>query len=60
MSALTDLFCDLARIPSPSLREDAVAEHILSVFKENNIAAERDGFGNVCARVPATDAATAS
>lgn len=57
MSALTDLFCDLARIPSPSLQEDAVAEHILSVFKENNIAAERDGFGNVYAYIPATDSA---
>lgn len=55
MSALTDLFCDLARIPSPSMQEDAVAEHILSVFKENGIAAGRDGFGNVYARVPATD-----
>lgn len=57
MSVLTDLFCDLARIPSPSLQEDAVAEHILFVFKENNIAARRDDFGNVCAHIPATDTA---
>ena len=55
MTALTDLFCELARIPSPSLHEDDVAEHILSIFKESDIQAERDDFGNVCAYVPATD-----
>jgi len=55
MTALTDLFCDLARIPSPSLQEDAVAEHILSFFKENSIPAERDDFGNVYAYLPPTD-----
>ncbi len=55
MTALTDLFCDLARIPSPSMQEDAVSEHILSFFKENNISAERDSFGNVYAYIPAAD-----
>ncbi len=57
MTALTDLFCELARIPSPSMQEDAVAEHILSLFKEKGIDARRDSFGNVCAVVPPTDPA---
>lgn len=56
MSVLTDLFCDLAEIPSPSLQEDKVAEHILRVFKESGISAQRDDFGNIYACVPATDA----
>ena len=56
MTDLTDLFCDLARIPSPSMQEDAVAEYILSFFREHHISAERDDFGNICAFVPATDA----
>lgn len=52
---LTDLFCRLALIPSPSLREDKVIDEILKIFEENNIQAFKDEFGNVRAQVPATD-----
>ena len=55
MTALTDLFCELASIPSPSLKEDAVAEHILTLFNTYGVHAGRDGFGNIFARIPATD-----
>lgn len=57
MTELTDLFCTLARIPSPSMREDAVAERIVSYFQQHRIAVRRDGFGNVLAEIPATDPA---
>ncbi len=52
---LIDLFCTLALIPSPSLKEDKVIEKILSIFKENNIEAKRDDYGNIRAKVKATD-----
>lgn len=52
---LIDLFCELALIPSPSLKEEKVAEKILAIFKENNIEAKTDEYGNVKAKVPATD-----
>lgn len=52
---LIDLFCELALIPSPSLKEEKVVEKILSIFKENNIEAKTDEYGNVKAKVPATD-----
>ncbi len=52
---LIDIFCTLAEIPSPSLREEKVAQKILSIFKENNIEADLDDFGNVKAKVKATD-----
>ncbi len=52
---LIDLFCTLAQIPSPSLREDKVIEKILEIFKENNIEAKKDNYGNIRAKVYATD-----
>lgn len=52
---LIDLFCELALIPSPSLKEEKVVEKILSIFKENNIEAKTDEYGNIKAKVPATD-----
>lgn len=57
MSDLINLFRTLAEIPSPSMREDAVAEKIMSFFTENGIDCRRDETGNVYARVPATDSA---
>lgn len=57
MSDLINLFRTLVKIPSPSMREDAVAEKIMSFFTENGIDCRRDETGNVYARVPATDSA---
>lgn len=53
---LIDLFCELALIPSPSLKEEKVIEKILEKFKENNIDAKTDDYKNIIAKVPATDA----
>lgn len=52
---LIDLFCTLAEIPSPSLKEQKVTKKILSIFKDNNIEASTDDYGNIKARVQATD-----
>ena len=52
---LIDLFCELVSIPSPSLKEEKVINKILSIFKENNIQAKQDEYGNVKAFIPATD-----
>lgn len=52
---LIDLFCQLVLIPSPSLREEKVAHKILTVFKENNIEASTDEYGNIKAKIQATD-----
>ncbi len=52
---LVDLFCTLAQIPSPSLKEEKVIAKILEIFKENNIEASTDEYGNIKAKVPATD-----
>ena len=52
---LIDLFCTLAQIPSPSLKEEKVIEKILSIFAENGIEAQKDNYGNVKAKIPATD-----
>ena len=52
---LIDLFCTLAQIPSPSLKEEKVIEKILSIFAENSIEAKKDEYGNIKAKIPATD-----
>lgn len=52
---LIDLFCTLAQIPSPSLKEEKVIEKILSIFAENGIEAQKDEYGNIKAKIPATD-----
>ena len=52
---LIDLFCELALIPSPSLKEEKVIEKILAIFKENNIEAKTDDYKNIIAKIPATD-----
>lgn len=44
---LIDLFCELVSIPSPSLKEEKVINKILSIFRENNIQAKQDEYGNV-------------
>ena len=51
---LIDLFCSLAEIPSPSLKERAVAEYIKSVCDENNVYCEFDDYENVYIYIPPT------
>jgi len=50
-----DVFCSLVQIPSPSLKEEKVAEWILDFCNENNINARKDTYGNVYISVAATD-----
>lgn len=52
---LMDIFCNLASIPSPSLKEEKVIEWILDFCAKNNIQGRKDTYGNVYINVPATD-----
>lgn len=55
MTVLIDLFCSLAKIPSPSLEEENVAREITSFFEKNGIKVRRDDYGNVYAKISATN-----
>ena len=50
-----DIFCELAQIPSPSLKEENVAKWIMDFCRQNNIKARKDDYGNIYISVPATD-----
>ncbi len=52
---LIDLFCSLAEIPSPSLKEENVSEFIKSYCEKNNIHCEYDGYKNLYIYIPPTD-----
>lgn len=54
-SEVVNIFTDLAKIPSPPLKEMKVAEWILSFCKKNKIKAFLDNYKNVKIEVPATD-----
>ncbi len=52
---LIDIFCNLASIPSPSLKEEKVIEWILDFCISNNVQGKKDTYGNVYINIPATD-----
>lgn len=52
---LVDLFCTLAEIPSPSLKEEKVIEKICAYCNENNLECSTDEYKNIYIKVPATD-----
>ena len=52
---LTKMFCTLAEIPSPSLKEDKVIDWILNYCKENNLQCETDNYRNIYIKVAPTD-----
>lgn len=52
---LVDLFCTLAQIPSPSLKEEKVIEKICAYCNENNMECSTDEYKNIYIKVPATD-----
>ena len=52
---LVDLFCNLAEIPSPSLKEQNVANWIRKYCDDNNIPCELDDYHNVYINIPPTD-----
>ena len=57
---LVDLFCTIAEIPSPSLKEENVANRIKVYCDENNIPCEFDVYHNVYINIPATDTTKSS
>lgn len=54
-SNLLNIFEDLVKIPSPSLREEKVSKWILNYCKQNKLKAGLDDYGNVRINIPATD-----
>ena len=52
---LVDLFCSMAEVPSPSLKEEKVINWICNYCKENDLDCEQDDFKNIYITVPATD-----
>ena len=52
---LIDIFCTLAEIPSPSGKEDKVADKIVEILNTNGVNAHKDAFGNVMAYIEPTD-----
>ncbi len=52
---LVDLFCSLAEIPSPSLKEEKVVERIVKYCQDNNLKCTTDDYNNVHIEVEATD-----
>ena len=52
---LVDLFCSLAEIPSPSMKEQNVSNWIQEYCEKYNIPFRYDAYGNVYINIPATD-----
>ena len=52
---ILDIFCELAQIPSPSLKEEKVIEWIKAFCKKNSIKFRTDDYNNVYISVPGTD-----
>ena len=52
---LIELFETLVKIPSPSLNEDKVANKVIEILSSKGIEAKKDSYGNVFAKVKATD-----
>lgn len=52
---ILDIFCQLASIPSPSLKEEKVVEWIKTFAEINKLKFRTDDFGNVIVKVDATD-----
>ncbi len=50
-----DYFLQLAEIPSPSLKEENVANKIIEIFNKKGIEAKKDNYGNVIARLEANN-----
>lgn len=52
---LINLFCSLAEIPSPSLKEDNVINWIINYCKHNELNCHTDNYKNIHIEIPATD-----
>lgn len=54
-NSLIDMFCTLAQIPSPSGHEEKVAQKIIEILENAGVEVSQDDFGNVTAKIPASD-----
>ncbi len=52
---LINLFCNLAQIPSPSLKEEKVLDWICDYCKQNSLNCEQDDYKNIYITIEATD-----
>lgn len=52
---LVNLFCSLAEVPSPSLKEENVIQWIVKYCADNNIPCKTDDYHNVHIKIDATD-----
>lgn len=52
---LIDLFCSMAEVPSPSLKEEKIIEWICNYCNENNLTYELDNYKNIYITIPATE-----
>lgn len=50
-----NLFCTLAEIPSPSMKEEKVIEWLQNYCKASNLNCQLDKYKNVVIKIPATD-----
>ncbi len=57
---LIDLFCNLAEIPSPSLKEQNVSAYIMDFCKKYGINCQFDDYENIYINIPATDSSKQS
>jgi len=53
--SVIDYFIQLAEIPSPSLKEDKVANKIVEILTANGINTHKDSYGNVLAKLEANN-----
>lgn len=51
---LINLFIELCKIPSPSLKEEKLSSKILAILKKYHIEAEYDDYKNIIAKIPAS------
>ena len=54
-SELVKLFCELAEIPSPSLKEEKVIEYVINYCNSNNIKYRLDDYKNIYITIEPTD-----
>lgn len=52
---LLEIFLDLVKIPSPSLKEEKVAQKIIEILSSAGIDVKKDDYGNVLAKIAPTD-----
>jgi len=55
---ILNYFIQLAKIPSPSLKEEKVADKIIEILTNKNITTYKDDYGNVIAKLEANNSSS--